>query len=85
MNNNLEFEDESPEPDSIEDNYPRTNYEAGFGEKMYSVVEVNNLLEEYTNRIVENAKIEWSGSMVTGNVDKESITSQLPKFLKELE
>lgn len=43
------------------------------------------LLEEYTNRIVENAKIEWSGSMVTGNVDKESITSQLPKFLKELE
>ncbi len=43
------------------------------------------LLEEYTNRIVENAKIEWRGSMVTSNVDKKSIISQLPKFLKELE
>ena len=26
MNNNLEFENEDPSPDSIEDNHPRTNY-----------------------------------------------------------
>lgn len=113
MNNNLEFEDESPEPDSIEDNYPRTNYEAGFGEKMYSVVEVNNLLEEYTNRIVENAMISedvthdddysndeqklneegrriitHSGGRIRNEnyveVDKDSITSQLEIFKKEI-
>jgi hypothetical protein len=46
--------------------------------------ELKQLLEEYTNRIVENAKIcyisKWSEDKC---VDKESITSQLPKFLKE--
>jgi len=26
MNNNLEFENEDPHPDSVEDNHPRTNY-----------------------------------------------------------
>jgi hypothetical protein len=26
MNNNLEFDNEDPDPDSIEDNHPRTNY-----------------------------------------------------------
>jgi hypothetical protein len=30
MNNNLEFENEDPSPDSIEDNHPRTNYGAGY-------------------------------------------------------
>jgi hypothetical protein len=30
MNNNLEFENEDPSPDSIEDNHPRTNYGEGF-------------------------------------------------------
>ena len=30
MNNNLEFENEDPSPDSIEDNHPRTNYGEGY-------------------------------------------------------
>lgn len=33
MNNNLEFENEDPCPDSIEDNHPRTNYGEGYGGK----------------------------------------------------
>jgi hypothetical protein len=38
MNNNLEFENEDPSPDSIEGNHPRTNYGEGFTkkERMYS-------------------------------------------------
>jgi len=30
MNNNLEFENEDPSPNSIEDNHPRTNYGEGY-------------------------------------------------------
>jgi hypothetical protein len=33
MNNNLEFENENPSPDSIEDNHPRTNYGEGFSKQ----------------------------------------------------
>jgi len=33
MNNNLEFENEDPSPDSIEDNHPRTNYGEDYYEK----------------------------------------------------
>jgi hypothetical protein len=33
MNNNLEFENEDPSPDSIEDNHPRTNYGEGYYEE----------------------------------------------------
>ena len=33
MNNNLEFANEDPSPDSIEDNHPRTNYGEGYGTK----------------------------------------------------
>jgi hypothetical protein len=33
MNNNLEFENEDPSPDNIEDNHPRTNYGEGFYKK----------------------------------------------------
>ena len=33
MSNNLEFENEDPSPDSIEDNHPRTNYGEGYGGK----------------------------------------------------
>jgi hypothetical protein len=41
------------------------------------------VLEEYTNRIVENAKVEYKRDLLTGEIDKESIISQLPEFLKE--
>jgi hypothetical protein len=33
MNNNLEFQNEDPSPDSIEDNHPRTNYGQGYYEE----------------------------------------------------
>lgn len=45
------------------------------------------LLEEYTNRIVENVTITndyGSSGELFDCVDKESITSQLPQFLKEI-
>ena len=63
---------------------------------VFTPEELKQLLEEYTNRIVENAKT----MPICGKnheacnmpycdtcsevVDKESITSQLPKFLKEI-
>jgi hypothetical protein len=40
------------------------------------------LLEEYTNRIVENGKCLHTG-YGGYTINKKSITSQLPKFLKE--
>ena len=33
MNNNLEFENEGPAPNNIEDNHPRTNYGEGYYEE----------------------------------------------------
>jgi hypothetical protein len=33
MNNNLEFENTDPIPDSVEDNHPRTNYGEGYYEE----------------------------------------------------
>ena len=46
MNNNLEFENEDPSPNSIEDNHPRTNYGEGFTkqERMYSEEDLVHLL-----------------------------------------
>ncbi len=45
--------------------------------------QLKQLLEDYTNRIVENTKIDW-GVIHAKGVDKETITSQLPKYLKEI-
>jgi hypothetical protein len=36
MNDSLEFENEDPAPNSIEDNHPRTNYGEGFGNQINS-------------------------------------------------
>jgi hypothetical protein len=41
MNNNLEFENEDPTPDSVENNHPRTNYGEGFT-KQETVEEASN-------------------------------------------
>ena len=51
--------------------------------------ELKQLLEEYTNRIVEKAEAKTKcypfGDMESYHIiDKESITSQLPLMLKEL-
>jgi hypothetical protein len=51
---------------------------------VFTPEELKQLLEEYTNTIVENAKVEYKKDLLTGEVDKESITSQLPKFLNEI-
>jgi hypothetical protein len=48
MNNNLEFENEDPSPDSIEDNHPRTNYGEGYGGKI-----IDNRPKPCENKIVE--------------------------------
>jgi hypothetical protein len=48
MNNNLEFENEDPSPDSIEDNHPRTNYGEGYGGK--ETLEEAKLRQLFKNR-----------------------------------
>jgi hypothetical protein len=47
MNNNLEFENENPSPDSIEDNHPRTNYGEGFSKQ--------ETLEEAAQKVLSDA------------------------------
>lgn len=47
--------------------------------------ELKELLEDYTNKIVENAEVEFEeGYGMVAWVDKKSITNQLPLMLKEL-
>ena len=55
MKNNLEFENEDPSPDSIEDNHPRTNYGEGYGGKETLEKAVNNFkkTDVYVNEIKE--------------------------------
>jgi hypothetical protein len=47
MNNNLEFENEDPSPDSIEDNHPRTNYGEGYGGKETLEEVAHKMLVDY--------------------------------------
>ena len=65
MNNNLEFENEDPSPDSIEDNHPRTNYGEGYGgketleeaaEKSFNDSEYLYDKPKYTLGFIEGAK-----------------------------
>jgi hypothetical protein len=54
---------------------------------VFTTEKLKQLLEEYTNRIIDNVEIEVFGSMGQVeyySVNRESITSQLPLFLKEL-
>ena len=50
MNNNLEFENEDPSPDSIEDNHPRTNYGEGYGGKETLEEAAENYAKPFDNR-----------------------------------
>lgn len=45
MINNLEFENEDPSPNSIEDNHPRTNYGEGYynEEEVREMVKINKI------------------------------------------
>ena len=47
MNNNLEFENEDPSPDNIEDNHPRTNYGEGYGGKETLEEVAHEMLVDY--------------------------------------
>ena len=51
MNNNLEFENEDPSPDSIEDNHPRTNYGEGYYEKAKQETTLEEAAENYAKDI----------------------------------
>lgn len=56
---------------------------------VFTPEELKTLLEEYTNRIIENTETSWvsdgdSTGMWEDVIDEESITSQLSKFLKKL-
>ena len=57
---------------------------------IFTPEELKQLLEDYTSKIVENAEgiyffNNYSESTREGvEINKESITSQLPKFLKEI-
>ena len=56
MNNNLEFENEDPSPDNIEDNHPRTNYGEGYI--------VKETLEEVTHEMLVDYGIKSMGQSI---------------------
>jgi hypothetical protein len=58
MNNNLEFENEDPSPDSIEDNHPRTNY----GEGYYEQPKQETIEEAALNIIPDRTTAGWIDS-----------------------
>lgn len=63
MNNNLEFENEDPDPDNIEDNHPRTNYGEGFNKTIktsWNRDEVINLFNRFTEFISHNEPDTWN-------------------------
>jgi hypothetical protein len=53
-------------------------------EYSFTEEELKQLLFDYTDRIVENAQTQCDEGGETGFVNKESITEQLSKYLKEL-
>jgi hypothetical protein len=57
MNNNLEFENEDPHPDSIENNHPRNNY--GEDQEQLDMFELmNNYADDVMGGCTLRAK-EW--------------------------
>jgi hypothetical protein len=71
MNNNLEFENEDPSPDSIEDNHPRTNYGEGYGGK--------ETLEEAAKELYP---IEYTGRMFMPNRDELNNSYKQEAFIE---
>jgi hypothetical protein len=78
MNNNLEFENEDPSPDSIEDNHPRTNYGEGFTkqERMYSEEDLISFAHFYF-------KEEFNSSMQTSKSTDEILQDWFEQFKKK--
>jgi hypothetical protein len=74
-----------PKPEVLNEGYSTADFNS-LEAYVFTPEELKQLLSEYTNRIVENTKITndyGSGGELFDCIDKESITSQLPKFLKE--
>ena len=59
MNNNLEFENEDPSPDSIEDNHPRTNYGEGYYEKAKQETTLEEAAERYSQELLDAKAIQF--------------------------
>jgi hypothetical protein len=57
MNNNLEFENEDPTPDSIENNHPRTNYGEGYNLIILNNMKPIKLTEEHKSKLLEMCKV----------------------------
>ena len=57
MNNNLEFENEGPSPNSIEDNHPRTNYGASFSKETPEEA-AENYTKDGTKHYMEKTNVE---------------------------
>ena len=74
MNNNLEFENEDPSPDSIEDNHPRTNYGEGYGGK--------ETLEEVAHEMLVDYGIKSIGQSIGVSTVKKLMVN-MAKWQKE--
>ena len=74
MNNNLEFENEDPSPDSIEDNHPRTNYGEGYGGK--------ETLEEVAHKMLVDYGIKSIGQSI-GVLTVKKLMVNMAKWQQE--
>jgi hypothetical protein len=73
MNNNLEFENEDPSPDSIEDNHPRTNYGQGYYEEPKQEtleedveIELGKLAIQNSKRFASKSEVDYTLGFIQG-------------------
>ena len=76
MNNNLEFENTDPSPNSIEDNHPRTNYGEGYYEEPKQETLEEASLREYPLNY-------HTGEHNPNNVGRREIFSKGAKWQEE--
>lgn len=81
MNNNLEFENEDPSPNNIEDNHPRTNYGSGFSKEQSNLQPLQELLNEGYDPYDSSHHIQVQRMLQT---IEEFVSNQPKKSLKEL-
>ena len=75
MNNNLEFENEDPSPDSIEDNHPRTNYGEGYYVKETREEAAENYVRNESDATLKLVSI--LSKMVLNGIKKEGIVRKI--------
>jgi hypothetical protein len=78
MNNNLEFENEDPSPDSIEDNHPRTNYGEGYYEepKQEAIEEASELSDVHKMYVGEEKRLIKKGFIAGAKWQQEKMYSE---------